>query len=335
MALKVYYADNIYDSIEIERDILTRAGIDLVQADCKTEEDIARQCGDADGIIVVYCHVGHTALAGMPNCKVAVRTGIGFDALDTDALTEHGVCGVNIPDYCVPEVSDHALALILACSRRIVQLDRDVHAGIWGVTKTARDIQGLEGQVLGIVGLGKIGQRLSRHASAIGLRVLAFDPYVSQAAAAACNARLVDLDELALNADYISVNAPLTAGTRHIIGSRQFGQMKPTAWLVNTSRGSLVDEPALIEALQAGAIAGAALDVFEREPIPADSPLLQMKNVVVNPHSAYYSQRAEAELHRRVAEEAAQVLGGRYPNSLVNPEVKSRLRAMGRELVEP
>jgi D-3-phosphoglycerate dehydrogenase len=334
MGYKVYYADNIFDSVEIERGILARAGAELIVADCKTEDDVVRQCADADGLIVVYCRISHKALSGLPKCRVVVRTGIGYDALDVNALTEHGVCGVNIPDYCVQEVSDHALALVLACSRRVVQLDRDVRTGIWGVTKTAPDIQGLEGQVLGIVGLGKIGQRLSRHASAIGLRVLAFDPYVTSETAAACNARLVDLDQLMASADYVSVNAPLTAQTRHMISSAQLRQMKSSAWLVNTSRGSVVDEAALIEALQSGTLAGAALDVFETEPVLADSPLLQMKNVVLNPHAAYYSQRAEAELHRRVAEEVAQVLGGKYPNSLVNPAVKARLREAGRALAE-
>lgn len=334
MGLKVYYADSIYDSVEIERQILADAGIELLLADCKTEDDLVRQCADADGLLVVYCHVGEKALAGMPNCRVVVRTGIGYDALDVDALTRHGVCGVNIPDYCVPEVSDHALALILACARRIVQLDRDVRAGIWGVTKTAPEIQGLEGQVVGIVGLGNIGRRLARNANALGFRVLAYDPYVSREVAAAAGAQLAGLDELMANADYVSVNAPLNRETRHLISSPQLRLMKRSAFLINTSRGPVVDEPALIEALQAGAIAGAALDVFEHEPLPADSPLRQMRNVILNPHAAYYSQRAEAELHRRVAEEAARVLGGKYPRSLVNPAVKARLRELGRELAE-
>ncbi|MHB9090913.1 MAG: C-terminal binding protein [Chloroflexota bacterium] len=334
MAYKVYVADSSHYALEREREILASVGAELITADCHNEEEVAELCRDADGLIVVYVRVSEKAFSALKKCRVVVRTGIGVDPIDLEAATAHGICVANVPDYCVPEVSDHALAMVLTCARRIVELDRDVHAGVWSVTQTAPSIEGMEGQVLGIVGLGKIGQRLSRMASAIGFKVVAFDPYQPESVAAACGARLAPLDEVVAGADYVSVNAPLTKETHHMIGAAQLARMKPSVYLVNTSRGPVVDEAALISALRDKVIAGAALDVVENEPPAADHPLRAMKNVILNPHAAYYSRRSYQELHRRVAEEVARVLGGHYPRSLVNPAVKMRLRELGRELVE-
>ncbi len=332
MPYKVYFVDNVFDSIETERRVLAEVGAELIDAQCKSEEEVAEVCRDADALLLVYVHLGQLAFSRLPNCRVVVRAGIGVDAIDLEAATAHGVCVANIPDYCIPEVSDHALALILACARRIVEYDRAVHAGVWAAM--APRIQGLPGQVLGLVGLGKIGQRLARNASALGLRVLATDPYVSREVAAACGAELVSLADLLAAADYVSIHCPLTAQTRHLIGSAQLRQMKPSAFLINTSRGPVVDEAALCEALQAGVIAGAALDVLETEPPAPTNPLLRMPNVIITPHAAYYSQRSSEEQHLRLGQEAARVLTGRYPRALVNPAVKQRLRELGRELSE-
>ena len=330
MAYKIYFVDNIFDSLEIERRVLAEVGAELIDANCSSEEEVAAVCRDADGLMVVYTHIGPVALSSLPQCRVIVRAGIGVDCLDLEAATAHGVCVANIPDYCIPEVSDHALALILV----IVVLDRAVHAGEWSVQKTAPDIQGLPGQVLGVVGLGKIGQRLCRNARALGLRVLAYDPYISKERAEACGAEATSLGDLLSRSDYVSINTPLTPETYHLISAAQLAAMKRSAFLINTSRGPVVDEAALVKALREGMIAGAALDVLEKEPPAPDNPLLQMPNVIITPHAAYYSRRSSEEQHTRMGEEAARVLSGRYPRSLVNPEVKQRLRELGRELAE-
>jgi len=334
MAPKVYVTDGVFPSLDIEREVLASVGAELALVQCKTEEDVARYCHDADGLLVVYTPIGAKALAGLPNCRVVVRMGIGYDPLDLSACTEFRVCAVNVPDYCVPEVSDHALALILTCARRIAKLDRAVRAGKWSAAQTVPTMQRLGEQVLGIVGFGRIGRELGRKARALGLTVLAYDPYVGAETLAAYGAQRATLAELLARSDYVSINCLLNAETYHLIGEAELRQMKRGAYLVNTSRGPVVDEAALIQALREGLITGAALDVLETEPLAADSPLLSMENVVLTPHAAYYSERAYKELHRRSAQEVARVLSGHYPHSLLNPEVKERLRALGRELAD-
>jgi D-3-phosphoglycerate dehydrogenase / 2-oxoglutarate reductase len=332
MAYKVYETDGGAGTSDIEREELARANAELTVVPYTTETEVAQHLADADGLLIIYAHIGELALSHLPKLKVIVRTGIGLDPIDLEAATVHGVCVANVPDYCVPEVSDHALALILACGRKLFPLDRAVHEGTWDSIHTAKPLVRLEGQTVGIVGFGRIGRRLARLAKGVGFVVVAHDPFISPEQIAAAGTEPVTMDDLLARSDYVSLNCPLTAQTRHLMGSQQLRRMKPTAHLINTSRGGVVDEQALIEALREQRLAGAALDVLEKEPPASDSPLLAMPNVILTPHAAYYSELSYPELRRRSAQEVARVLAGFYPRSLANPGVKQRLRALGREL---
>jgi D-3-phosphoglycerate dehydrogenase / 2-oxoglutarate reductase len=334
MAFKVYMTDGGLADGDIERSVLDAVGAELVMVPYSSEREVADNLADADALLVIYAHVGALAFSHLPRLKAAVRTGIGLDPIDLAAATAHGVCVANVPDYCVPEVSDHSLALILACGRKVAQLDRAVHSGTWDAAATARPLVRLEGQTVGIVGFGRIGQRLARLCRGVGFTVVAYDPYVSAELANQAGAELVTLPTLLAVADYVSVNSPLTPETRHLLGRAQFAQMKATAYIINTSRGAVLDEAALISVLREGRIAGAALDVLEREPPDPTNPLLEMPNVILTPHAAFYSEQAYRELRFRSASEVARVLSGRYPRVLANPAVKARLKELGRELIE-
>ena len=228
---------------------------------------------------------------------------------------------VNIPDLWVREVANHALALLLAWNRKIVTLDRQVHAGVWGGGVPGAHTGALHGETVGIVGLGNIGSAFARRVAALETKVIAYDPYVDDARFAALGVERVSLDALAERADYVSVHALLNAETRHLIGESFFRRMKPTAILINTSRGPVVDEQALTRALESKRLAGAALDVWEEEPVVADNPLMKMDNVIATSHAAYFSSAAVAQVPRRCGEEAARVLTGKRPLNVVNPEV--------------
>jgi len=262
---------------------------------------------DADALVDVFSPITRGVMSALEGLKTVVRTGVGYDVIDVPAATELGVIVVNIPDLWVREVANHALALLLAWNRKILTLDRQVRTGVWagGVPGGAGS---LHGETVGIVGLGNIGSAFARRVAALETTVIACDPYV-------------DDRHLAERSDYVSVHTLLNAETRHLIGEKFFARMKPTALLINTSRGPVVDERALIRALQERRLAGAALDVWEDEPIARDNPLLAMDNVVATPHAAYFSTAAVAAIPRRCGEEIARVLTGQRPLNVVNPEV--------------
>src|SRR5499425_3030207 len=251
-----------------------------------TEDEVIAKTRDADAIVDVYSPITRAVMSALEGLKTVVRTGVGYDVIDVPAATELGVIVVNIPDIWVREVANHALALLLAWNRKIVTLDRQVHAGVWsaGVPGGAGS---LHGETVGIVGLGNIGSAFARRVAALETTVIACDPCVPDGHFAALGVERVDLEALAERADYVSVHTLLNAETRHLIGEAFFRRMKPTAILINTSRGPVVDEQALARALQEKRLAGAALDVWEQEPIAADSPLLHMDNVIATPHAAY------------------------------------------------
>ena len=223
----------------------------------------------------------------------------------------------NVPDYGTDEVSDHAITLLLAVARKLIVLAQGVQNGVWSV-EPAKPVGRLRGRTLGIIGLGRIGALTARKAQAFGLQVIAYDPYRPMHALAEHNVGRATLDDLLRTADYVSIHAPLSPETHHLIGDRELGLMKPTAYLVNTARGGLVDAAALARALRAGQIAGAALDVFEVEPIPADHPLLGLENCIITPHAAWYSDESAAALQRLAGEEAARILLGQPPRCPVN-----------------
>jgi len=265
-------------------------------------------------------------MEALPKCQAIVRYGIGYDTVDVDAATDNGILVVNIPDFCWEEVSNHAIALLLACAKKLVILNNAVKQDSWGASAQAvRPMVQIHGQTLGLVGCGHIGRMTARKAHCFGLEVIGYDPYVDESVAEEHGITLVNLPELLKESDFVSLHTFLSEETRHLIGEEELRQMKPSAYLINTARGSVVDEPALIKALQEKWIAGAGLDVFEKEPADPDNPLFKMDNVVATPHSASYSDVAFKRLRTSVGQEAARVLSGQWPKSVVNKTVKPKL----------
>ena len=283
-------------------------------------EALIARTRDADALVVAFSPITRAVLSSLEGLKTVVRTGVGYDVIDVPAATELGVIVVNIPDIWVREVANHALALLLAWNRKILTLDRQVHAGIWSGAVPG-GAGSLHGETVGIVGLGNIGSAFARRVAALEMNVIACDPYVDPGRFAALGVERVSLEALAERADYVSVHTLLNAETRHLIGEKFFRRMKPTAILINTSRGPVVDEAALARALKEKRLAGAALDVWEEEPVRRDHPLLAMGNVIATPHAAYFSTAAVAAVPRRCGEEIARVLSGQRPLNVVNPEV--------------
>ena len=273
-----------------------------------TEDEMISRTRDADALVISSSPVTRGVMGALEGLKVVARTGVGYDVIDVPAATELGVIVVNIPDIWVREVANHALALMLAWNRKIVTLDRQVHAGVWSAGVPGERTGSLHGETVGIVGLGNIGSAFARRVAAFETKVIAHDPYVDDARFAALGVERVSLEALAERADYVSVHTLLNAETHHLIGEAFFRRMKPTAILINTSRGPVVDEAALAKALAEKRLAGAALDVWEQEPVAADNPLLRMDNVLATPHAAYFSSPAVAQVPRRYGEEVARAL---------------------------
>jgi len=285
------------------------------------EDELIARTRDADALVVSSARVTRGVMSALEGLKVVVRTGVGYDVIDMPAATELGVIVVNIPDLWIREVANHALALLLAWTRGVVMMDRQVHGGLWSGKVPGDHTGALHGETVGIVGLGNIGSAFARRVAALETRVIACDPYVDDKRFAALGVERVSLEVLAERSDYVSVHTLLNAETRHLIGDAFFRRMKPTAILINTSRGPVVDEKALAQALRDKRLAGAALDVWEQEPVTSDNPLLQMENVIATPHAAYYSSAAVAQIPRRCGEEVVRVLTGQRPRNVVNPEV--------------
>jgi D-3-phosphoglycerate dehydrogenase len=311
------------NTLELERAELARAGATLEARACRSEDEVVTAVGDADAVLNTVVPITARAIAAMPRCRVIVRSGVGVDNVDVAAASAAGIVVANVPDASIEEVSNHALALLLACSRKVVLLDRALRAGTWS-RALFPPMGTLYGQTLGLVGFGRIARALAGKAQALQMRVLAADPLVPEAEVRYARVEPVGLERLLAESDFVSLHAPLLPATRHLIGAAQLQVMKPSAYLINTARGPLVDQAALVEALQSGAIAGAALDVFELEPLPVDDPLLLLPNVVVTPHAAAYSDSGIRELRRRTGEAAADVLRGVWPRGLANAGITPR-----------
>jgi D-3-phosphoglycerate dehydrogenase len=303
----ILITDCDHPTTEIERAIVEGAGFRLEVANCRTAADViaAGSASAAIGLIVQYAPITGDVLRALPACRVVGRYGVGLDTIDLAAAAALAIRVVNVPDYCTDEVADHALGLILALTRGIVPLDRAVQAGTWDFRLAGR-VRRPSSQQVGVVGLGRIGAALARRAQALGYGVVGTDPLGPRNS----GVRTVELDELLATSDVVSIHAPLDATTRHLIDARTLALMRPTAILINTSRGGLVDHEALVEALLAGRLAGAGLDVLEREPIPADDPLLGLPNVVLTPHAAFYSEESLVEMKRKVSERVLASLAG-------------------------
>ncbi len=299
------------------------ASLELVES-MDDEDEIIEHVRDADGIITSESPMTRRVLESLTQCKVVLRTGVGYDVIDVEAATEQGIAVVNIPDLWTREVANQAMSLLLALNRRVVNLHSDIRSSAW-TPRPPYAVGALHGETLGILGLGRIGSAMAQRAKGFELNVIAHDPYISAEAFEERGVTAVSFDGLMSQSDYISVHTPLTDETRHIISENSLRLMKPNAYLINTSRGPVVHEAALIKALQEGWIAGAGLDVLEKEPPTSDNPLLSMDNVVLSPHSGHTSVLSLQLRTGRYGEEVAAVLDGKMPRNLVNPQVREHL----------
>ena len=319
MGFLVIHTDPHHTDFRHEQAELDAIGATLRPLNVTSEAEVAAACRDADALLVTYAKIGKVALAGMPKLKIVVRTGVGYDSLDVPAATERKVMVANVPDYCISDLAEHTMALLLTWWRRTAELDQQVRTEGWG--RPLKPVYRLEGKTLGILGMGRMGQAVAARARGFGLKLVGYDPYTPSAAFAAIGVEPVSLESLLRTSDIVTIHALLSAETRGIICQKTLRQMKPTALIVNTARGGLIVTDDLVRALQEGWIAGAALDVTDPEPLPMGHPLRNLPRVLVTPHAAWYSEEAEPELRRRAARTIVEALRGERPASLLNPEV--------------
>jgi D-3-phosphoglycerate dehydrogenase len=319
---RAVYIDARPGAGDIEKEVLERRGMELVARRCTSDDEVVELAAGAPAILNSMYWMGPTLFARLPGLKVVVRGGVGFDNIDVEAATRAGVIVCNVVDYGSQEVANHAFAMLLALNRKLVPLNQALREGkhlppAQSMPHTRR----FSGETLGLVSFGLIAREVAKRAHGFDMNVIAFDPYVDPAVARAMNVELVELPDLMARSDYVSIHTPLSSATRGLIGEAELRSMKPSAYLVLTSRGGIVDEAALAEALRDGRLAGAALDVWDTEPPPPDHPLLQLDNVIGSMHMAWYSEVSVVILRTRFAEAAADVLDGIMPRSVVNPEV--------------
>jgi len=309
--------DSPFPSLEPAKRKLARLDPEYRVAKSSSANDILAVARDADAILVTYAKLPGELLRQLTRCKAIGRFGLGVDNIDLAAAKALGIAVNYVPDYCLREVSDHAMALLLALARKVTLANKLVQSGRWEVPPLV-PLRRLEGQVLGLIGFGNIPRMLAPKAKAFGLKVLAHDPYVAKETLNAAGVEDVSFDNLLARADFISVHVPLLPATRGLMNAAAFAKMKKGACLINTARGPLVDEAALVTALDSGHLGGAALDVVTTEPLPKDSVLLGRDNVILTPHTAFYSVEALEELQSKCANDVARVLSGEkaiYPIS--------------------
>lgn len=315
---------------ETVKEILTKARVELVFAPLWKEGDIIAHAADADAVIVGATEpYTKKAIQALAKCKILSRMGIGYSNIDVDEATRQGIPVTVVLDASVHEVSDYALACILAFNRKLIPLDRAVKGGAWRVNsgeimKARGKMFRLNQQTLGLVGMGRIGSLLASKAMALGMRVIVFDPYLTPEAIRQTGGEPADFETLLAESDYISLHAPLTPQTNQLFGVEEFRKMKPTAYIINAARGALIDEGALHQALIEGLIAGAGLDVTEPEPPAPDNSLLNLDQVVATGHSSFNSDASNRELQQRAAEAVLTALRGEWPPFLINPKVKEQ-----------
>lgn len=313
----VVVTDSVFPNLEPAKRALSELRAQVRLAEAATPEAILAAAREADGLLVTYAHIPAEVIQQLVRCKVIARFGIGVDNVDVDAATRANIVVTNVPDYCVDEVSDHALALLLSLVRKIPLANKRAHDGKWEMPAVV-PIRRLHGSILGLIGFGKIPQALTTKAQALGLQVQTYDPYITQETTARFGVKRVSLAELLQTCDYVSVHAPLTPETNRMFNAETFRQMKRGALLINTARGPLVDEQALVEALESGQLGGAALDVLPQEPPAPDSRLLGRDNVILTPHIAFYSEESLVELQTKAAQQVALVLSGKAPRYPIN-----------------
>jgi D-3-phosphoglycerate dehydrogenase len=314
---RVLITDRAWPDCSIERDVLKSVGAEVVEAPRTDEQTLISLARDADAIGTNWAPVTANVIRAATRCKTVARFGIGLDNISVPTATGLGIPVTNVPDYCVSEVSDHALALLLAAARNVAFFHTRTKAGEYQLSAGA-PMRRLSGMTLGLIGFGHIARALFPKARALGMTVIANTRRLDDCRT---GCTMVPLDELLVRSDFVSLHAPLTDSTRHMISGPQLARMKPTAWLINTSRGGLIDNAALEAALAAGRIGGAALDVFEPEPPDLSDALYKNERVIVTPHAAFVSAESLHELRLRASRQIADALEGKRPANVVNPEV--------------
>ncbi|MDD5018340.1 MAG: C-terminal binding protein [Eubacteriales bacterium] len=315
--LKAVVTDNRHKNYDIEKNILGKIGVEVIVESCKNEDEIIKKCADADAVLLDMAPMTARAIAGLRRCRVIVRYGVGYDNLDVDACSRYGIIASHVPDYCIEDVSDMTAAHIFACLRRTALKDRMVRDGAWNIN--APNMFRLCGKRLTLIGFGRIARCVARKLSGFGLKeVIAYDPYVDEPAMTALGVRKVSLEDALKQGDIISLHLPVTKETKGIIDADAFSMMKDTAYLINTSRGPLVDEAALIAALENNKIAMAGLDTHCSEPLGQDHPLCRLDNCVLTDHTAFNTVEGVVELKTKVALAAKAVLEGGKPDFPLN-----------------
>ena len=317
---KIAITDTVFPDWKPAEQALSGLDFELIRAEKPEQDAILAVAADAEAVFVTYAQITPDVIAGLNNCKVIGRFGIGTDNIAIDAASDAGIVVTYAPVYCLDEVSDHAMALLLSLARKIPFSTAMVSSGRWEMPAVV-PIRRFKGRTLGLVGIGNIAQAIVAKAQAFGIKTIAADPYARDEIFANTNTEKVTLDELLERSDYISVHAPLTPETENMFSTEAFAKMKNDALLINTSRGPLVDVDALVQALEAGEIGGAALDVLPQEPPPADHPLFGRDDVILTPHTGFYSEDALLDLQTTVATDVATVLSGGKPKYPVNPNV--------------
>jgi D-3-phosphoglycerate dehydrogenase len=322
---KVVLTDYVWESLDVERKTLGDVA-ELVALKTKTPGEFLPQAADCDALLNTYAGpITADTMEKMPKCRIIARYGIGVDTIDLEAATRAGIIVTNNPTYCIEEVAEHTMALLLACARKIAFYDRLVRGGRWEVPP-GKPMFRLAGQTLGLIGFGHIAREVTMRAASFGMKVLFSDPFVRKKRPMRA-ATKATLSELLAQSDFVSLHPPLVPETRGMMNDAAFAQMKPTAWLINCARGPIVDTGALVRALDAKKIAGAALDTVDPEPLPDPHPLRGRDNVIITPHVAWYSEAAMVGLQAGAPGEVRRVLTGEWPLNVVNKAVKGKSRA--------
>jgi D-3-phosphoglycerate dehydrogenase len=322
----VAVTDSVFPNLDPAREVLAKIGAEIRIAKGPQPDAILEVAREADAVLTTYAKVTAEMIPQLTRCRVIGRFGIGVDNVDIPAATSAGIVVTRVPDYCLDEVSDHTVALLLALVRKIPSSNTRTQGGKWEM-RAVVPIHRLRGTVLGLVAFGQIPQLVAPKAQSFGIRVVAYDPFVPKQVAERAGVELVEFDELVQISDYISIHTPLLPTTKHLFNADVLRRMKPTAYLINTARGPIIDEAALANALEQGHIAGAGLDVMEQEP-PSGSPLFGRDNVIVTPHTSFYSEESLVDLQTKAAEDVVRVLTGQAPRNAVNPDALKAAQAI-------
>ncbi len=312
--LNIVITDTGFPDSDLEMGVLAGLDADVKVAHCRTEDDVIAAAHDADGLLVQWAPITRRVMEHLPRCRVIGRYGVGVDMIDLEAARERGIRVANVPDYCVEEVAAHTLCFLLALGRKICWDDRLMHAGTWNVVSTIGAVNRIHGQTLGLVGVGRIGMRVAQMAAPLGVRILGFDVMPP---AQPGPVKFTDFETVLRESDFISFHCPLIKETQHLMNAAAFAKLKPGTFLINVSRGGVVDTAALVQALEQKRLGGAALDVFEQEPLPSDHPLLKFDNVILTPHIASYSTEAVLQLRRDTAMRVVEYFKGTLGKTLV------------------